>query len=62
MTNMSQGISGHRGVVRNPQTDRRLKSNRHLDSAKSAERTDVQQGGQGRVKNPDRDRRLKNNR
>jgi len=52
-----------RGAVRNPQTDRRLKTNRHNPSLKAAhDRADIQHGGQGRVKNPGTDRRLKNNR
>jgi hypothetical protein len=59
-TQMSQG---HRGAVRNPQTDGRLKHNRGNGVAKTqAARADVQHGGQGRVKNPSTDRRLKHNR
>jgi len=60
---MNQSSPGHRGAVRNPQSDRRLKVNRNNGAAKSAaNRGDVQHGGQGRVKNPSTDRRLKTNR
>jgi hypothetical protein len=62
MPNTQQASSGHRGVVRNPQTDRRLKVNRGLGAKSASDRSDVQHGGQGRVKNPASDRRLKNNR
>ncbi len=54
---------GHRGAVRNPQSDGRLKHNRQNGVSKTADtRTDVQHGGQGRVKNPGTDKRLKVNR
>jgi hypothetical protein len=54
---------GHRGAVRNPQTDGRLKHNRGNGIAKTvAARADVMRGGQGRVKDPGTDRRLKHNR
>ena len=54
--------SGHRGAVRNPQSDGRLKHNRQNGTKQSAYRSNVQHGGQGRVKNPTTDRRLKTNR
>jgi hypothetical protein len=54
---------GHRGAVRNPQSDGRLKHNRQNGAAKNdAAPQDVRHGGQGRVKNPTTDRRLKTNR
>ncbi len=53
---------GHRGAVRNPQSDGRLKHNRAVGMKLSGERTNVQHGGQGRVKDPSTDRRLKVNR
>jgi hypothetical protein len=54
---------GHRGAVRDPANDRRLKNNRGNPDIKGASsRSDVRQGGQGRVKNPGTDRRLKHNR
>jgi len=54
---------GHRGAVRNPQLDGRLKHNRQAGVHKNANApTDVQHGGQGRVKDPSTDRRLKHNR
>jgi hypothetical protein len=54
---------GHRGAVRDPQSDGRLKHNRQNGVQKNANMpTNVQHGGQGRVKNPTTDRRLKNNR
>jgi hypothetical protein len=53
---------GHRGAVRNPQLDGRLKHNRQAGVHKNNAPTDVQHGGQGRVKNPATDRRLKHNR
>ena len=62
MASSSQS-SGHRGAVRDPQNDRRLKHNRDNPNIKGASaRSDVRQGGQGRVKNPETDRRLKHNR
>jgi hypothetical protein len=55
--------TGHRGAVRNPQLDGRLKHNRQNGVNKNTNaQTDVQHGGQGRVKNPGTDRRLKHNR
>jgi len=55
--------TGHRGAVRNPQQDGRLKHNRQNGVNKNTNaQTDVQHGGQGRVKNPGTDRRLKHNR
>ncbi|HLG87496.1 MAG TPA: hypothetical protein VKZ79_09910 [Alphaproteobacteria bacterium] len=60
---MSPSTSGgHRGAVRRPETDRRLKHNRQMGGPKLSARTDVVHGGQGRVKNPSTDRRLKHNR
>jgi len=54
---------GHRGAVRNPQSDGRLKHNRQNGAQKHAGApTNVQHGGQGRVKDPTTDRRLKHNR
>ncbi len=53
---------GHRGAVRNPQSDGRLKHNRQNGTKQSVDRSNVQHGGQGRVKNPTTDRRLKTNR
>ncbi len=54
---------GHRGAVRNPQSDGRLKHNRQIGASKqTGDRASVQHGGQGRVKNPTTDRRLKSNR
>ena len=53
---------GHRGAVRNPQLDGRLKHNRQNGVHKNDTPADVQHGGQGRVKNPGTDRRLKHNR
>jgi hypothetical protein len=54
---------GHRGAVRNPQSDGRLKHNRQNGVSKTADtRANVQHGGQGRVKNPGTDKRLKVNR
>ena len=54
---------GHRGAVRNPQSDGRLKHNRQNGTAKHAGTpANVQHGGQGRVKDPTTDRRLKHNR
>ncbi len=53
---------GHRGAVRNPQSDGRLKHNRATGAKMSVDRSNVQHGGQGRVKNPSTDRRLKINR
>lgn len=53
---------GHRGAVRNPQLDGRLKHNRQNGVHKNNTPTDVRHGGQGRVKNPGTDRRLKTNR
>jgi hypothetical protein len=54
---------GHRGAVRNPQSDGRLKHNRQNGVSKNAaDRGNIQHGGQGRVKNPSTDKRLKNNR
>jgi hypothetical protein len=54
---------GHRGAVRNPQLDGRLRHNRQNGVHKhDTAPTDVQHGGQGRVKNPQTDRRLKHNR
>jgi hypothetical protein len=53
---------GHRGAVRNPQLDGRLKHNRQNGVHKNNTATDVRHGGQGRVKNPGTDRRLKHNR
>jgi hypothetical protein len=53
---------GQRGAVRRPESDRRLKHNRHIGVQKSEERIEVRPGGQGRVKNPETDRRLKTNR
>jgi hypothetical protein len=54
---------GHRGAVRNPESDGRLKHNRQNGVQKNANaQANVQHGGQGRVKNPSTDRRLKNNR
>src|SRR3569833_2759872 len=50
---------GHRGAVRNPQLDGRLKHNRQNGVHKNNTQTDVRHGGQGRVKNPTTDRRLK---
>jgi hypothetical protein len=64
-TNMTdtQQTGGHRGAVRNPSTDGRLKTNRSNAGAKSSEnRARIQHGGQGRVKDPTTDRRLKTNR
>lgn len=62
MTKISSS-PGHRGAVRNPQSDGRLKHNRQNGVAKSAsDRSNIQHGGQGRVKNPDTDKRLKTNR
>jgi len=58
----SHTTGGHRGAVRRPETDRRLKQNRQSPGPKLSARTDVQHGGQGRVKNPSTDRRLKHNR
>jgi hypothetical protein len=59
----SNATPGHRGAVRDPANDGRLKQNRQNGIAKSAgARADVQHGGQGRVKNPASDRRLKHNR
>ena len=62
MVNTSSSPGGHRGAVRHPETDRRLKVNRQNPGPKLSARTDVQHGGQGRVKNPDTDRRLKHKR
>jgi hypothetical protein len=60
---MTTHSTGHRGAVRNPETDGRLKHNRNNGVSKgAASRTDVQHGGQGRVKDPATDRRLKHNR
>jgi hypothetical protein len=59
----TQQAGTHRGAVRNPSTDGRLKSNRGNVGAKNSEkRNRIQHGGQGRVKNPSTDRRLKINR
>jgi hypothetical protein len=59
----TQQSQGHRGAVRNPQTDGRLKHNRGNGVAKTQNaRANIQHGGQGRVKNPGTDRRLKHNR
>ena len=61
--NSTQQNGGHRGAVRNPSTDGRLKTNRGNTGAKSSEnRSRIQHGGQGRVKDPSTDRRLKINR
>ncbi len=58
-----QPSTGHRGAVRDPLTDGRLRHNRGNGIAKTvAARADVKRGGQGRVKNPGTDRRLKHNR
>jgi hypothetical protein len=63
MSNTSSSDAGHRGAVRNPATDRRLKTNRHNPSLKMQNtRGEILHGGQGRVKNPGTDRRLKTNR
>jgi hypothetical protein len=62
MTKISS-TPGHRGAVRNPQSDGRLKHNRQNGTSKNAiDRSPIQHGGQGRVKNPTTDKRLKNNR
>ena len=53
---------GHRGAVRNPQLDGRLKHNRQNGVHKNNPPADVRHGGQGRVKDPNTDRRLKHNR
>jgi hypothetical protein len=63
MASSTTSTPGHRGAVRNPETDGRLKHNRQNGNPKgAAARADVQHGGQGRVKNPASDRRLKHNR
>lgn len=59
----TSSTSGHRGAVRNPKSDGRLKHNREAGVSKmTGSRTNVQHGGQGRVKDPTQDKRLKNNR
>lgn len=62
MVTTPHSAGGHRGAVRHPETDRRLKHNRQNPGPKLSARSDVQHGGQGRVKNPGTDRRLKHNR
>lgn len=59
------------GDVKNPETDGRLKQNRHDNNSGSGSRASRKDddnsggrssGGQGEVKNPDTDGRLKENR